>query len=125
VEARWDTGRLVRDHYLWFANLPEEARIKIFTLAGDLVYETDFDGRVYQGANARGIYNPAADLDLGDPAKGKARVSLSGATFGWNMISREGQAIATGLYLYSVEDKKTGDRQLGKFLVVKSDREGR
>ena len=39
------------------------------------------------------------------------------------MITREGQAVATGLYMYSVEDKASGTRQLGKFLIVKSDRE--
>jgi hypothetical protein len=114
VEARWDAGRLVRDHYLWFANLPPQARLKIFTLAGDLVFETHFDGRSYAGENARGVYNPATDLVP----------QLSGTSFAWNMISSQGQAVATGLYLFAVEDLASGDRQVGKFLIVKSDREG-
>jgi hypothetical protein len=116
VEARWDQGQKVRDHYLWFANLPPRATIKIFTLSGDVVFETDFDGATYHGTSARGLFNPRTDLDVDPP-------SLSGRTFGWNMITRGGQAVATGLYMFSVEDKATGDRQRGKFLIVKSDRE--
>jgi hypothetical protein len=116
VEARWDQGQKVRDHYLWFANLPERATLKIYTLSGDLVFATDFDGSTYAGEGARGIYDPQRELDVNAP-------TLSGATFGWNLISDEGQAVASGLYIYSVEDRSTGKRTAGKFLVVKSDRE--
>lgn len=117
VEATWDQGTLVRDHYLWFANLPQRASIKIYTLAGDLVFEADFDGAAYDGANARGVYDPARELDIND-------IRLSGRSYAWNMITRQGQAAATGLYMYAVEDRDSGERTLGKFLVVKSDREG-
>lgn len=117
TEARWDQGQLVRDHYLWFANLPERCTIRIYTLSGDLVFERDFDGATYAGEGTRGIYDPARELDVGAP-------TLSGSMFGWNMITKEGQAAATGLYLYSVEDRDSGDRDIGKFLIVKSDREG-
>jgi len=45
--------------------------------------------------------------------------------FGWDLITRNGQAIATGLYTYSVEDHTRGNKyHVGKFLVIKSDREG-
>jgi len=114
VEARWDQGKNVRDHYLWFAGLPERCKIKILTLSGDLVYETDFNGASYHGEGARGIFNPSQSL--GAPV-------LSGATFGWNLITTNGQAVATGLYLYSIEDGATGNRTIGKFLIVKSDRD--
>jgi hypothetical protein len=117
VEATWDAGTLARDHYLWFANLPRQCRLSIYTLAGDLVYETDFDGDTYSGENTRGVYDPDVDLDVPPP-------DLSGGAFAWNLISREGQAVATGLYLFSVRDNATGDVQRGKFLVLKSDREG-
>lgn len=113
VEARWDQGQQARDHYLWFANLPSKCRLKIYTLSGDLVFETDFDGASYDGRNARGIYRPSSDLPS----------NLSGTMFGWDMITKGGQAVATGLYLWAVEDKKDGHRQTGKFLIVKSDRE--
>ena len=114
VEAAWDHGKNVRDHYLWFANLPPRCTIRIYTLAGDLVYDAAFDGSTYKGSNARGIYNPASDL----PG------TFSGATFGWDLVTRRGQAAATGLYMWSVEDRATGKTQVGKVLLVKSDREG-
>jgi hypothetical protein len=116
VEARWDQGQKVRDHYLWFANLPKRCLLRIYTLAGDQVFETEFDGDAYHGEGARGIYDPRRELDVGPP-------TLSGATFGWNLISSEGQAVATGLYLFSVEDRDTGKRTVGKFVITKSDRE--
>jgi hypothetical protein len=114
VEALWDQGKNVRDHYLWFTGLPERCRLKILTLSGDLVFEKDFDGSTYRGEGARGVFDP--NQSLGKPV-------LSGTTFGWNMITTEGQAVATGLYLFTVEDKDGGDRTVGKFLIVKSDRE--
>lgn len=117
VEARWDAKTLARDHFLWFANLPKRCHLAIFSLAGDLVYETDFDGDVYAGQGARGLYDPRRELDVPPPV-------LSGASFAWNLISREGQAVASGLYLFAVKDRETGDVQRGRFLVIKSDREG-
>ncbi|MBK7369822.1 MAG: hypothetical protein IPJ04_18580 [Candidatus Eisenbacteria bacterium] len=114
VDARWDAGENVRDHFLWFANVPNKAIIRIYTLSGDLVYEYDFDGATYDGRNARGVNDPRSDLTS----------RLSGASFGWDLITRNGQAAATGLYMWSVEDKSTGKRSVGKFLIVKSDREG-
>ncbi len=113
VETAWDAGQQARSHYLWFANLPQQCKIKIYTLSGALIYETDFDGSTYDGRNARGIYQPGNDLTM----------HLSGTTFGWDLITREGQAAATGLYMWAVEDKHSGKRQSGKFLIVKSDRE--
>jgi hypothetical protein len=115
VEARWDEGKTVRDHYLWFTGLPKRCGLKILTLSGDRVFEKEFDGATYGGEGARGVFNPSQSL--GKPV-------LSGTTFGWNLITTEGQAVATGLYLFTVEDRDTGKRTIGKFLIVKSDREG-
>jgi len=117
VEAAWDRGAQVRDHYLWFARLPRRCTLRVYTLSGDRVFETRFDGDTYHGEGTRGLYDPAQDLDTGAPA-------LSGASFAWNLITSQGQALATGLYVFSVEDADTGHVSRGKFLVVKSDREG-
>jgi hypothetical protein len=117
ADAIWDQGTLVRDHYLWFANLPRTCKITIFTVSGDLVYETDFSGDTYAGGGARGFYDPRVDLDVESP-------SLSGGAYAWNLITREGQAVVSGLYIYTVKDTQTGEIQRGKFLVLKSDREG-
>ena len=37
----------------------------------------------------------------------------------WNLTSYVDQAIASGVYMFSVEDNKTGDVQIGKFVVIK------
>ncbi len=116
VEARWDQNQKVRDHYLWFTKLPKRCTLRIFTLSGDLVFERSFDGSTYNGDSARGLYSGPRDTPLAPP-------TLSGTTFAWDLITREGQAAATGLYLFSVEDKDGGKRTVGKFLIVKSDRE--
>ena len=49
--------------------------------------------------------------------------SLSGTMYAWDILSDHDQAIASGLYLYSVENLATGKRQIGKFAVIKSDAE--
>jgi len=106
----------VRDHYLWFANLPRQCSIQIFSLSGDEVKRVEFDGDTYHGEGARGLYNSSTEIGVDPPL-------LSGTVYAWNLITDRGQAIASGLYLYSVKDHKTGDVQRGKFLVVKSDKE--
>ena len=116
VEARWDLGQRVRDHYLWFANLPKRCTLRIYTLAGDRVFETRFEGSSYRGEGTRGLFNPQTDRDVAAPF-------LSGASYAWNMITSGGQAAATGLYIFSVEDLDSGRMSRGKFLIVKSDRE--
>ncbi len=37
----------------------------------------------------------------------------------WNLTSSIGQAIASGIYLYTVEDTRTGNVQVGKFVIIK------
>ena len=116
VETGWDQGRLVRDHYLWFAGLPRRCVVRIYSLAGDLVLEKRFDGATYQADGVRGLYDPVHDVDTRAPV-------LSGASFAWDLITRRGQAAATGLYVWSVEDLDGERFERGKLLIIKSDRE--
>lgn len=37
----------------------------------------------------------------------------------WNLTSRVGQAVSSGIYLYTVEDKYTGEIQVDKFVIIK------
>lgn len=37
----------------------------------------------------------------------------------WNLTSSVGQAIASGIYLFSVKDRRSGEVQVGKFVIVK------
>jgi hypothetical protein len=74
-----------------FRNLPRSrGMIRIYTLAGDLVEEIPFDG-------------------------------TSGAgTVAWDLVSRNGQDVASGVFLYSVEAQDEAfDRFIGKFVVIR------
>ena len=112
-DAEWD-GESRRDRYLWFRNLPHRCTITIYTLAGDRVDRIEFDGDTYDARNVRGIYdptdpnNPTADLPV-----------MSGGMAAWDLITDNDQAIATGLYLFAVEDHDTGQTEVGQFLVIK------
>lgn len=111
--AAWDTA-LSRDRYLWFTNLPARCVIRIYTLAGDLVHSIDFDQKSYRPTDVRGIYDPT------DPRRPERDLPvLSGGMAAWDLVTRKDQGIASGLYLFSVEDRDSGDRQVGKFLVIK------
>ena len=37
----------------------------------------------------------------------------------WDLVSRNTQAVVSGIYLFCVEDKKTGETQVGKFVIIK------
>ena len=37
----------------------------------------------------------------------------------WNLTSSMGQAVSSGLYLFSVKDQTTGELQVGKFVIIK------
>lgn len=81
-----------------FVNLPKgDCKVKIYTLAGDLVQTLEADTRTYD----------------------------NGTVF-WNLISRNGQDIVSGVYIYSVECKDCpagvkgcGDRKIGRFTVIR------
>ncbi|MGQ9558875.1 MAG: hypothetical protein ACUVWA_00030 [Candidatus Oleimicrobiaceae bacterium] len=106
--ALWD-GSGERQRLIWFANLPAQAVIRIYTLAGDLVDEIHHDSRHYAGQDV---------TRLAATAGGK-QIVFPGGLHAWDLITRNDQAIASGLYLYTVEDKQTGQTFVGKFLVIK------
>ncbi len=108
AQAIWD-GPGARDQMLWFVNLPARATVRIYTLAGDVVDEFQHDGESYQGE----------DVQLMTDRIGGTQTVLPGGMHAWDLISAHDQAIATGLYLFSVEDLDTGDVQTGKFLIIK------
>ena len=74
-----------------FANLPQARNtIKIFTLSGDLVQEIAHDG-----------------------SDGYGEAS-------WNLVSRNGQQIVSGIYLYTVDsDVEDFEKTIGKFVVIR------
>ena len=74
-----------------FRNLPKcRCTVRIYTVSGDLVQTLDFDGRNGVG------------------------------TLAWDLLSRNGQDVASGVYLYSIEpDDGRFSRVVGKFVVIR------
>ncbi|MFH1850911.1 MAG: hypothetical protein ABIA75_01060 [Candidatus Neomarinimicrobiota bacterium] len=103
-QANWD-GYGSRDRMIWFQNLPAKAEIRIFTLAGDLV-DIIQHGSDYIGQDVRNIDHNKNPL-------------LSGGEHAWDLISSYDQAVASGLYLFTVEDLASNEVKEGKFLVIK------
>jgi hypothetical protein len=89
-ENRDGTGIPNREHRIHFANLPRVCKISIFSLDGDLIREIDHD---YPDGGAGSMHDS------------------------WDLITRNTQAVESGLYYYVVESK---DRtQIGKFVIIK------
>jgi hypothetical protein len=85
-----------------FANLPASRNtINIYTLAGDLVETIEHDGTTDNCPDDSGFGN------------------CGGSAF-WNLVSRNGQEVVSGIYLYSVESSDSAfDRVVGRFVVVR------
>ena len=103
-QALWD-GYGSRSKMLWFRNLPNEAEIRIFSLAGDLVDIIQHE-ESYNGADI-------ANIDA------QKNPLMAGGEHAWDLITMHDQATASGLYLYTVEDKNSGQIKEGKFLIIK------
>lgn len=94
-----------RSRRIWFVNLPERCTIRIFTLSGDLV-----DKLEHNGAYMEDIISVSKAAASGLAPSGMAT---------WDMLSKHDQIIAPGVYLFSVEDKDSGDVKVGKFVIIK------
>ncbi len=79
-------------------------------MAGDVIQIIDHDASTYNGSDIQWF----SQFDVpGVPAQ------FTGGEHAWDLITRYDQAIATGLYLFTVEDPSTGTIKRGKFLVIK------
>jgi len=105
--AIWDGG-FERLRKIYFFNLPAECEITIYTLSGDIVKRIYHNGES-NGSNIRWFETFASD----------GKQQMSGGEEAWDLISDFDQAIATGLYLFSVKDLSNENVKVGKFLVIK------
>lgn len=108
-QARWD-GYSSRSQMLWFQGLPEKAEIRIFTLSGDLVDIIDHSDE-YSGSDIQNINDQRSP-------------QFAGGEHAWDLITRHDQAVASGLYLFTVKNlvdgsSSYGETREGKFLVIK------
>ena len=106
-EAYWD-GSSERLRKLYFFNLPSDCEITIYTLAGDVVRRIEHNGES-NGSDIRWFQNYASD----------DKQQMSGGEHAWDLLTDYDQAVATGLYLFTVKNNKNGEIKTGKFLVVK------
>ncbi|HUI11789.1 MAG TPA: hypothetical protein VL221_15760 [Bacteroidota bacterium] len=109
AHAAWD-GSGERNRKIYFYNLPERCEIRIYTLAGDIVADIQHDGATYDGSDI-GWFRQFSGTGIAP--------QFSGGEHAWDLITKYDQAIATGLYLYSVRDAGSGKTVTGKFLVIK------
>jgi hypothetical protein len=109
VNAAWDQlGERARKIY--FYNLPAKAEIKIFTLTGDLVAQLFHDADTYNGTGIK-WFDDFSGID--------ASAQFAGGEHAWDLITIHDQAIATGLYLFTVKDLSNNNIKRGKFVIVK------
>lgn len=109
ANAVWDAPG-ERTRKLYFYNLPKRSDVRIYTLAGDVVAEFSHDAATYTGRDIRWFQQFGGS---------DASLQFSGGEHAWDLITKFDQAIATGLYLFSVKDADNGDVQTGKFLIIK------
>ncbi len=107
ANAVWD-GSSERLRKIYFYNLPAECEIVIYTLAGDIV-KTIIHDASSNGSDTRWFQNYASD----------GKQQFAGGEHTWDLVTDNDQAIATGLYLFTVKNSKTGDIKTGKFLIIK------
>ena len=109
AKAAWD-GAGERSRKIYFRNLPARAEIKIFTLTGDLVAELLHDAATYAGSGIKWFDDFST---LG------ASAQFAGGEHAWDLITKYDQAIATGLYLFTVKNLENNDVKRGKFAIIK------
>ncbi len=105
--AYWD-GSSERLRKIYFFNLPAKCEITIYTLSGDVIKRIDHD----QTSNS-------SDLRWFETYAKDGTQIMAGGEHAWDLISGSDQAIATGLYLFTVKDLANGEIKKGKFLIVK------
>ncbi len=101
--AIWDGG-FERLRKIYFYNLPAECEITIYTLSGDIVK------KIYHNKQSNGSDNRWFETFASD-----GKQQMSGGEEPWDLISDHDQAIATGLYLFSVKDISNDNVKVGNF----------
>ncbi len=106
-KAYWD-GSSERLRKINFYNLPTECEITIYTLSGDIVK------RIPHNSSSNG-----SDLRWFQTYSKDGTQRMSGGEHSWDLITDSDQAIATGMYLFTVKDFSNGKIKTGKFLIIK------
>ena len=108
TRAYWD-GVGERERKIYFYNLPARCEIRIYTIAGDIVATLEHDASTYSGSDIQWFQHYDSDN----------LQRMPGGLHAWDLITKSDQAIATGLYLFTVKNLDSGEIKRGKFLVIK------
>ena len=100
-------------HIDFFGMPPGKWTIKIFTISGDLVqtlHSTDPVNESLRGTvtGDDGTPRSGANLQQDNPNDGQAR---------WNLISRNGQEVVSGIYIFTVDSSQGTQR--GHFVIIR------
>lgn len=87
--------------------------IKIFTVSGDLVQTLTTEDAVNESLRPATVSAGGAMV----PKYNRQQDSSNDGQASWNLISRNGQDIASGIYIFTVESD--GGTQRGKFVVIR------
>ena len=105
--AIWD-GNSERLRKIYFYNLPSDCEITIYTLAGDVVKRLQHSST-----------NNGQTVRWFDQYASGTTQQFTGGEHAWDLVTDNDQAIATGLYLFTVKNNKNGNIKTGKFLIIK------
>jgi len=83
---------------IMFTNLPLKATIRIYTISGNLV------NILHHGPGLEGSVGGSSDRNSGQ--------------FSYDLTTRFGDQMASGIYYYHVRDDDTGEEFLGKFSII-------
>lgn len=107
--AAWEgSSSFEEDRKIIFANLPRHCMVRIYTVAGDFVDSFEHTSE-YSGEDIR-WYETYSDRET---------TAFSGGEHAWDLLSKDNQIIARGIYLFAVEDLDAGKNFQGKFVVIK------
>jgi hypothetical protein len=97
-----------------FMGLPQGPwKIRIYTVSGDLVAELHDSDPV--NASVRG--NVTGGDNVTRPGYNRQQDNPNDGQASWNLISRNGQDIVSGIYMFVVDSKQ--GQQRGKFIVIR------
>lgn len=105
-DGRYDNDKKGdKSRRLWFVNLPERCTIRIYTMAGDLVQTLKHDGET--------------QTDIITVSKAATTGIAASGIHSWDLLTRNNQITAPGVYLFSVENKADDKIKVGKFVIIK------
>jgi hypothetical protein len=96
ASSRFDTGPNRRS--VMFTHLPLRAEIRIYTISGNLVSVLE------HGPGEQGSVGGSGDRNSGQ--------------YSFDLTTRFGDQLASGIYYFHVRDLETGDKHLGKFSII-------